>query len=415
MDERTLYAKLLRLEAPWAVRQVDVNDAETIVHFWLECPRGTGDLPCPKCPRRCPVYDHRERQWRHLDTMQFETRIHASVPRVECPDHGVRQVNVPWAGSGSRFTVLFEGETIDWLGEASVAAVGRRLRLSWGQCWTVMRRAVARGLERREELDLFEVGVDEKSFQRRHDYVTIITDLIEPRVLYVGDDRTQETLEAFWAMGLNDRQREGIEAVAMDMWKPYIQATKARLPDGEHKIVFDRFHVAKHLGEAVDRVRRAEAKELAAKGDRRLVGTRYTWLRSPENFTAQAWKDFAPLRDSSLKVARAWAMKDAVGKLWSYRSVAEAQAYFKRWYFWATHSRLRPMIEKAWMMKRHLAGILGYLQHRLTNAASEALNSKIQAIRTKARGFRNRGNYKTAIYFHCGNLDLYPLPTHTVQ
>ena len=121
----------------------------------------------------------------------------------------------------------------------------------------------------------------------------------------------------------------------------------------------------------------------------------------------------APLRRSKLKVARAWALKEAGADLWEYRSLHAAKVYFKKWYFWATHSRLGPMIEKAKMMKRRLHGILGYLKYRLTNSGSEAINSKIQAIRTKARGSRNRGNYTTAIYFHCGGLDLYPLPPPT--
>jgi transposase len=196
--------------------------------------------------------------------MQFETRLHARVPRIECPEHGVVQIGVPWAQPGSRFTMLFEGRTIDWLQEASVQAVSRQLGTSWDETWTIMRRSVERGLERRQINELREIGVDEKSFQRRHDYVTVVTGLIGSRVLYVADDRTQESLEAFWAMGLTDAQRAGIEAIAMDMWEPYVQATLARIPGAESKIVFDRFHIAKHLNDGVDRVRRAEAKELRA-------------------------------------------------------------------------------------------------------------------------------------------------------
>lgn len=413
MDDRQLYAKILGLKAPWTVLEVEVNEKDSIVHVRLERPRGSGDLPCPKCGRVCPVYDHREREWRHLDTMQFETRLHARVPRVECPDHGVVQVSVPWAAPGSRFALLFESLAIDWLGETSVTAVSRQLGLSWSASWTIMRQAVERGLGRRQIVDLREVGVDEKSFQRRHDYVTVVNDLIGSRVLYVADDRKRESLEAFWAMGLTDAQRAGIEAIAMDMWDPYVQATMARIPNAVEKIVFDRFHIAKHLNDAVDRVRRTEARELKAAGDDRLVGTKYAWLRHPDNFKEEAWREFAPLRQSNLKVARAWALKETAAKLWDYRYVGAARTFFRRWYFWATHSRLKPMIEKAKMIKRRLPNVLTYIKHQITNATSEGLNSKIQWIRYTARGFRNRENFKTAIYFHCGRLDLYPLPTHT--
>jgi transposase len=187
-----------------------------------------------------------------------------------------------------------------------------------------------------------------------------------------------------------------------------VQATRAQVPDVDTKIVFDRFHCAKHLNEGVDRVRRAEHKELRARGDTRLTGTKYAWLRNPAHFSRQGWREFRALRRSTLKVARAWALKESVADLWEYRYVGAARTFFRRWYYWATHSRLKPMIEKARMLKTHLENILTYLRHRITNATAEGLNSKIQWIRYTARGFRNRENFKTGIYFHCGGLDLYP-------
>jgi len=330
------------------------------------------------------------------------------VPRIACPTHGVGQTAVPWATAGSKFTLLFERLAIDWLREAAVPAVARQLKLGWDAVWGIERRAVARGLERRGTLKLRYVGVDEKSFKRRHDYVPVVSDLEGTRVLVVADDRKRESLEAFWALGLTEAQRAEIAAIAMDMWEPYVQVTRAQVPDADAKIVFDRFHCAKHLNEGVDRVRRAEHRELMAAGDTRLTGTKYTWLRHPDRFEPEAWRAFAALRNSTLKVARAWALKEMAADLWVYRYVGAARRFFRRWYFWATHSRLQPMIEKARMLKTHLANILTYLRHRITNATAEGLNSKIQWIRYTARGFRNRENFKTAIYFHCGGLDLYP-------
>jgi transposase len=318
------------------------------------------------------------------------------------------QVAVPWATRGSQFTALFERLVIDWLQEAAVASVARRLGLSWDAAWGIARRAVARGLERRGAVEVKQVGVDEKSFQRRHEYVTVVSDLEGARVLFVADDRKRESLEAFWALGLTEAQRAQIEAIAMDMWEPYVQATLAQLPAAAEKIVFDKFHIAKHLNDGVDRVRRAEQRELKARGDDRLTGTKYDWLRHPDRFSAEAWRAFGALRTSNLKVARAWALKETIADLWEYRYVGAARTFFRRWYFWATHSRLQPMIEKARMLKTHLANVLTYLKHRITNATAEGLNSKIQWIRYTARGFRNRENFKTAIYFHCGGLDLYP-------
>jgi transposase len=407
MRDHELYATILGVRAPWTVERVNLDVAGSAVHVWLARVEG-GPVPCPECQMACPIYDHRDRDWRHLDTCQLQTRLHARVPRVQCPTHGVVQSAVPWATSNSKFTLLFERLAIDWLREAAVIAVARQLKLGWDAVWGIERRAVARGLERRGTLALRYVGVDEKSFQRRHDYVTVVSDLAGARVLFVADDRKRESLEAFWALGLTEAQRAAIEAIAMDMWEPYVQATRTQVPDADTKIVFDRFHCAKHLNDGVDRVRRTEHRELQAAGDTRLTGTKYSWLRHPDRFKPEAWRAFAALRNSTLKVARAWALKETAADLWEYRYVGAARRFFRRWYFWATHSRLPPMIEKARMLKTHLPNILTYLRHRITNATAEGLNSKIQWIRYTARGFRNRENFKTAIYFHCGGLDLYP-------
>jgi transposase len=407
MRDHELYATILGVQVPWRVERVELDVPGGAVHVWLARDEGAA-AECPECHTPQTIYDHREREWRHLDTCQLQTRLHARVPRVDCPTHGVLQSPVPWATAGSKFTLLFERLVIDWLREAAVTAVARQLKLGWGAVWGIERRAVARGLERRGTLQLRYVGVDEKSFQRRHDYVTVVSDLEGSRVLFVADDRKRESLEAFWALGLTETQRAEIAAIAMDMWEPYVQATRVQVPDADAKIVFDRFHCAKHLNEGVDRVRRAEHRELKAAGDTRLTGTKYTWLRHPDRFKPDAWRAFASLRTSTLKVARAWALKETAADLWEYRYVGAARKFFRRWYFWATHSRLPPMIAKARMLKTHLPNVLTYLRHRITNATAEGLNSKIQWIRYTARGFRNRENFKTAIYFHCGKLDLYP-------
>lgn len=406
MHDRELYARILGVTPPWRVEDVELKAQAGEIHVRLGWERGS-TFRCPECGAPCPTYDSRERSWRHLDTCQYRTYLYAAVPRVECPTHGVRQIGVPWAESGSQFTALFECLAIDWMKAASVSTVARQLQMSWDEAWGIMQRAVRRGLARREPEVVPHLGVDEKSFQRRHEYVTVVNDLQGQRVLFVADDRKQESLDGFFA-GLTPAQRDGIEAIALDMWEPYIQSVEHHVPNGGEKIVFDKFHIVKHLNEAVDRVRRQEAKALKAQGDERLTGTKYDWLRRPKHFSRKDWREFAALRESRLKVARAWAMKETILPLWEYRSAGAARRLFRQWYFWATHSRLTPMIEKARMLKTHLANILSYLVHRITNAVSEGINAKIQWITYTARGFRNRKHFRAAIYFHCGGLDLYP-------
>ena len=185
------------------------------------------------------------------------TWLHAHLPRVACPEHGIRRVRVPWALPGSRFTIAFERHAIDVLLEADVLGGTRLLRVSWDEAWNIMERAVARGMRAKRRRVIAHLGVDEKAVAKRHRYVTLVCDLDRSTVEYIADDRKQTSLDAYY-LSLSPRQLAGIEAVAMDMWDPFIASTVAHVPDGESKIVFDRFHVMKHMLEAVDAVRKRE-------------------------------------------------------------------------------------------------------------------------------------------------------------
>ncbi len=389
------------------MERVDLKLAEGEVHVHLEHAPLAG-WPCPECEAEGTLYDHQaERQWRRLDTCQYRTILHARPPRSECPQHGVKVVKLPWAEPGSRFTARFEALAIYWLTAASRSAVAERMGLSWDEIHGIMDRAVARGLERRKAEPLPPLGVDEKAFRKGHKYFTLVNDIARSRVPYVGEDRTQASLDGFWKT-VTQEQLNSIEAFAMEMWDPYLASVREHLPEAEKQIVFEKFHVAKHLGEAVDRVRRRENKTLRAAGDDRLKATRYDWLRHPAGMEPQDRREFAALRSSNMKTARAWALKEAAMAPFSYRYERPARKHFRWWHGWAVRSRLRPMIETARMLKRRLGNILTYLRHRITNAASESLNAKIQWVKYTARGFRNKRNFQTAIYFHCRGLDLAP-------
>ncbi len=267
-----------------------------------------------------------------------------------------------------------------------------------------------RRLERRKAEPVSRIGVDEKAFRKGHSYLTLVNDLLQARVLYVTEERRQSSLDGFWET-LTEEQISGIEAIAMDMWDPYITSVREHVPEADDKIVFDKFHVAQHLGEAVDRVRRQENKTLRAAGDDRLAGTRYDWLRNPAAMEPKDRKEFAALRNSELKTARAWALKETAMALYSYIYERPARKHFRWWHNWAVRSRLKPMIEVARMLKRRFENVITYLRHRITNASSESINAKIQWVKYTARGFRNKRNFIHAIYFHGGSLDLAPEAT----
>lgn len=401
------YAQLLGLGSPWEVKSVELKLEARTVEIELGWQWGAA-AKCPECGRECSIHDCApERTWRHLDTMQFTTLIRARTPRSNCPEHGVKTMSVPWAAPQGRFTLLFERFAVEvLLASATVSQACELLGIGWNTAQEIMRRAVERGLERRQLENLRHLGMDEKSFKRGQSYITLLTDLEQSRVLDVVEERTTEAADRLWDT-LSPEQKQTVEAVAVDMWEPFIQTIQKQVPEAD--IVHDKFHVSKYLGEAVDKVRRTEHKELMAQGDETLKGTRQLWLYNPQNFSADQAQEFCALKDLQLKVARAWAAKELFSKFWEYQEAGWARRFFKDWFGWVSRSRLKPVVEVAQMLKRHLENLLTYLKHHITNAVTEGLNSKIQSLKAAARGFRNFSNYRIRILFFCGKLNLYPL------
>lgn len=401
------YEQMLGLTAPWTVSGINLDTENLRLSISISVPRGV-KLPCPVCGKLCSKEDYREeRTWRHLDAMQFETIIVCRSPRVNCPKHGIKTVKVPWADNYSRFTYLFEKFAIDVL-EASknITAAIKLLDISWRQTHNIQKRAVERGMIRRKDETITHVGIDEKSFLKGHSYASILNDLDKRRVLDVVEGRTIESAKSLLNAGLSEKQKAGIEAIAMDMWDAFMNASGEILPQAD--IVHDKYHVVGYLGKAVDKVRKKENKAMLKTGDDTLKGSKYIWLTNPENLSKDAKKTFREFALTELKVGRAWSIKETFRHFWFYKYKGSAESFFRRWYFWATHSRLKPIIESAKTIKRHFEGIIAYLKHHITNAVSEGINSKIQSIKANARGFRNFQNYRIAILFHCGKLSLYP-------
>lgn len=407
MTEVGFYERLLALPRPWRVEEVRLEEGKKSVRIWVTHERG-GRLPCPHCGREAVVYDHaQEQNWRHLDTCEYQTYLHARLPRVKCEDHGVSTVRPPWSSAPGSVTVKMECRAIDVLKECDVESASRLMRLSWDVLWRIMERSVKRGLAGKERRVPRAIGVDEKSFRKGQDYETVVCDLERGTVEYVGDGRKKKSLGAYF-LQFTEEELAGVDAVAMDMWEPFIAATKEHVPDGQNKIVFDRYHVMGMVNKGVDTVRKAEHKLLMEEGDDSLKGTKYIWLSNEENIPETRLPQFEELRRRDLKVSRAWSIKETFRHLWDYKRVGWARRFFKRWYFWATHSRIQPIIDVAKSLKGRLDNILTFIKHGVTNAVAEALNSKIETIKKMACGFRNREHYRIAIYFHCGGLDLYP-------
>lgn len=399
------YRDLLGLDDSWTVTDVDLDMEAGQVVIRLQH-RG-GPLMCPECQATCSRADTApERTWRHLDTMQFRTEIKAAVPRCRCSKCGVKTTSVPWAGKHSRFTLMFEAFGIRVLQAcANVSRAATLLGLSWESVHSLIERAVERGLDRRTLQSVRHVGMDEKSFGKGHDYVSLMTDLDHHRVLEVAKDRTIEAADELWQT-LEENQRSEVESVSVDMWQAFMTSATKNAPEAE--IVHDRFHISKYLGEAVDRVRREEQRKLKKEGDDRLTGMRQLLLYNFENLDEDSQVEMELLQKSDLKTARAWAIKENFRYFWESGNAVAAEKFFHQWYGWAIRSRLEPVKKVAKMLKRHQAGLLSYFRHSVTNAVTEGFNSRIQSIKSAARGFRNFANYRLRILFYCGKLDLMP-------
>ena len=398
------YAALLKIERPWEVTEVRRDPVREIVTIRVALP-ASAVAKCPQCGKAASVHDKRERTWRHLDAMGHEVQLVCQVPRCSCPEHGVLQVKVPWAEPGSRFTFHFEAFAVRVIEACrSLTQAAELLCLHWDSVQRIIERAVERGLARRTTEGIKQVGLDEKSFLRGQRYISLMTDLKASRVLEVVEGRDTGQAIALWE-SLPSEQRGKVEAAAMDMGANFAAATRIAAPQAS--IVHDRFHVSKHLNEAVDQTRRQEAAKLAEKGDETLKKTRYLWLHGtvPEKHQTS----FSDLLEMNLKTSRAWLYKEQMVEFWAQPDAKAGERFFSQWYKTVMRSRLPKVKAVARTLKAHLVNLLTYFQYPITNAITEGFNSKIQAIKADARGFRRFQNYRARILFFCGKLDLMPL------
>ncbi|MEW6171206.1 MAG: ISL3 family transposase [Candidatus Omnitrophota bacterium] len=406
MNDKQLYQQLLGLNEDWEVTNVEINFSELKVDVFIDKSSKT-KFKCPECNKECNIYDTRkERNWRHLDTMQFKTILHCNIPRIDCKDHGIKTVDLSWADKYSRFTNLFERLAINiLLATNNQTKTQELLNLSWDEVHYIQKRAVDRGLKRRKNLKTEFLGVDEKSFKKGQSYVTVLYDLENASVIDVREDRKEESLKSL-LVTIPEQERIKIKAVAVDMWEAYGNAIKAILPDVD--IVFDKFHILSHLSKAVNQVRIEENKSLLKQQIDLLKNTKFIWLTNRKNMSDKQKDLFDDLYNLGLKVATAWNLKMFIQYLWTFSKLKLAKWFFNKWYKEVYNCNLAPMNKVADMFKKHLDNILNYLKYPITNAVAEGINSKIQNIKTTARGFRSFENYRIAILFFCGNLELYP-------
>ena len=406
-NQNELFAAGLGLQKPWKVinsvlEQCSVESRILCVDIDFEA---DSRFACPQCGKSCAVYDSEVKRWRHMNFWQHATYLSARIPRTNCPEHGILQITAPWARKGSGFTLMFEASLMALVREMPVKAVSEMVGEHDTLIWRVVRFYVDHAHSKQDWSGVEAVAIDETATRKGHRYATVVVETdpdrnAPARLLFMTPDRTASCVEEFVnSMPSHEACPEQVKLAAIDMSPAYQRGVLEHLPGAE--IVFDRFHVMKLAGEAVDRVR----KQLRSRGED-LKGAMWALRGNEENLSEDHLKLRRKLCAKHRELGRALALKESLQETWEYAGPYSARAHLKAWCSWARRSRLERFKKLALTIRAHWDGILGYFPHRITSAAIEAINGIIQTARRRARGYRNFANLRTIAYWMAGHLDI---------
>jgi transposase len=406
MHDVDLFQRALGLEGPWQVVGVEFDAGQRRLELRIDFPKGAR-FACPECGRGgCEVHDTEEKTWRHLDFFQHQAYLSARVPRVRCAEHGVHQVKLPWARERSGFTLLFEALVMALVKEMPVAALAALVGEYDKRIWRIVHYYVDRAVEEQDLSGTERLGIDDTSFRRGQDYVSVFADLDERRAVFVTDGRDQGTVEQFAGfLNAHGGNVENVTEVCQDMSEAYLAGVLKHLQSAA--ITFDRYHIKQQLGKAIDEVRRAEAKQ----HKQLLKNTRYLWLKRPENLTAKQHDWLDELLQAPLDTVRAYEQGLKFETFYEFEDPDAAEEYLRRWVSDAKDTELEPLVGFAEMLEKHWLGVTRWHHSRVSNGLLEGLNSLIQAAKRRARGYRSTRNYTAMIYLVAGKLNPGPQPT----
>lgn len=362
-------------------------------------------LVCGECGRSVRgSHSVTERTWRHLAIGGVKTIIRSPIRRLRCPAcKAVKTELLPWARHGSRFTRPFEdavGFLAQRLDKTSVAEI---FGIAWVTVGAVAERLVAEKLPESRLDGLKRIGVDEIGYRKNHKYLTVVVDHVDGDVVWAGEGRNAETLSAFFAE-LGPERAKDLELVSIDMSAAYEKAVADAAPGA--KIVYDRFHLAKMAGEAVDELRRESMRQLAGEDKRALKKTRWILRKNPGNLSDQEVDRLAELQKTNAPLYRGYLLKDVFNSIFLESCPKRAKRRFHAWISWAGRSRLKPFVRMARTVRRRLDGIVEYIRSGLTNAILEGMNNKIRLLSHRAFGFHSAKPLIATIYLCCSGIDL---------
>ena len=408
MDTNLLFTMALGLQAPWEVTDLQFNEEAHRLDILIDFKRGS-DFPCPVCGQPCKVHDTVEKTWRHMNFFQYAAYLTARVPRCQCDKDGTKQVEVPWARPGSGFTLLFEALLMTLAQVMPVNAVAKLVGEHDTRIWRLVHFHVEDARTRVDMSEVVRIGIDETGAKRGQKYITLVVDMDEKKLLFATEGKDQETLKAFRAdLVAHGGDPERITEASVDMSQAFIRGLGDHFPNAH--LTFDRFHVMKLLGEAVDEVRRREVKDHPE-----LRETRYVWLKNRSNLTARQEARLGELRNANLETAEAYRMRLTFQDFYEQGNPQAAKQFLSEWLDMVLASGLEPMVKAAQSIQTHAEGVLRWFRSGLSNGFLEGLNSLIKAAKAKARGYRKIRSLIAVAYLLAGKLkfnvaELWPAP-----
>ena len=402
--EGSIFTAALGVELPWFVESVEFDSGQRRLDIRLDFKRGSrfevDDVDCA-------VHDTVDTEWRHLNFFQHECYLHARVPRVNTPDGRVLMVMPPWSGKLAGFTLLFEALLIQLCKHMPVSQVAQMVGVSDYRLWRMLDVYVSAARFSEDYSDVSAVGMDETSIARGHHYITLFVDLLLRRTIHVAEGKGADTVKAFVKdLGQHGGDPKNITDVSCDMSPAFIKGVTEHLPNA--KITFDKFHILKIINEAVDEVRREEAKTNPL-----LAGSRYIFLKNEANLSAKQREKKAELTIANLNLKSMEALRMRENFQAIYRVVTSGLfvKYLRAWVKWVGSCGLKPMENAAAMVLRHWDGIVRWKQSLINNGLLEGLNSTVQAAKRKARGYKIQ-HLITMTYLLTGKLNLAKVNHH---
>lgn len=397
----SLFTRALNVELPWKITKVEFVGGEGKINIFIDFPKGS-IFQCPKCKKEVKAYDTTEKRWRHLNFFQYECHLVIRIPRIDCKEDGILQIEVPWARNAADFTFLFESFAMILCREMPANKVSQIIKVDDNKLWRMMNYYTEAARQLEDYSDVRKIGIDETSKTKGHDYVTLFVDLEKRKTIFVVEGKDAETIASF-KKDLTEHKGtpENITDASIDMSKAFIKGVEDNFPQAN--ITFNKFHIMKIVNKAVDEVRKVEAKEQEI-----LRGQKYLFLKNRDNLTEsqkESLKTIEEMPRLNLKTVKAYHIRENFQEIYKEKTQEDFERALKRWYFWATHSKIDEIKEAAKTIKRHWPGVIRWYESKVSNGILEGLNSLVQAAKAKARGYRTFKNLKTIIYMLTGKLD----------